>query len=452
MEEQDVVCGHNLSDINNSKIIEETQEEKKQPLKADRRDKLFACIYLVLGYGFIQIFKGGDIYKNFGMFTVVYTMVVMAYLYARGKRPTKESYFWMVILLGIGIPYAWWSIMPLLQMLALIFVAAYWTQSATGGLMGKQKTSQWVVCDSLNALFVVPFSNFMCHVRVLLGESVKREGSKKSLAAKVLPIGLGICISIPILIIALPLLASADPMFGKMIMNSSFYISENLTVYVVQIILSLPVTAYLYGLIYGGIYSRNTDKFKEENVRMAGRNLRVVPDIALHTAVLVVSAVYLLFMVLQGRYLFSAFAGIRPEEFTYSQYARQGFFELCDIAILNLGVLLGTNLFTKTVRGKNVWLRRGNVLLSVLTVLIITTAISKMMLYINVYGLTDKRILTMVLMIWMLLVFVMMIVWQYKVVPIVRTSIMAGAVLFCLLCVIPVDRYIHAFNSYFNFQ
>ena len=124
---------------------------------------------------------------------------------------------------------------------------------------------------------------------------------------------------------------------------------------------------------------------------------------------------------LQGRYLFSAFAGIRPEEFTYSQYARQGFFELCDI------------------------------LLSVLTFLIITTAISKMMLYIDAYGLTNKRILTMVFMIWMLIVFGMMIVWQYKVFPIVRISAMVGAVLFTLLCVIPIDYCIHAFNFYFSY-
>lgn len=451
MEEQDAVHGHNLSGINTSKIIEEIQEEKKQSLKTDSRDKLFAWIYLVLGYGFIQIFKGGDIFKNFAMFTAVYTLVVMAYLYARGKKPTKESYFWMVILLGIGIPYAWWSIMPLLQMLALIFIAAYWTLAATGGLMGKQKTSQWVICDSLNALFVIPFSNFICHVKVLFGESIERESSKKSLAAKVLPIGLGICISIPILIIALPLLSSADPVFEKMMMNSTFYIRENLTIYIIQIVLSLPVTAYLFGLIYGGVYSRNTDKIKKENVRATGRDVRVVPDIALHTAVLVICAVYLIFIVIQGRYLFSAFLGIRPYEFSYSQYARQGFFELCDIAILNLGVLFGTNLFGRTERGKNVWLRRGNVLLSVFTVLIITTAISKMMLYINAYGLTDKRILTMVFMIWMLLVFVMIIVWQFRVFPIVRISIMAGAVLFCLLCVIPVDHCIHAFNSYFYF-
>lgn len=451
MEEQNAIVDRELSGVNNSKLVEEIQEEKRQPLKVDGRDKIFACIYLALGYGFIQIFRGVDIFQNFAIFTAVYTIVVMAYLYVRGKRPPKESYFWMVMLLGIGVPYAWWSIMPLLQMLALIFVAAYWTLAASGGLMGKQKTSQWVVCDSLNALFVVPFSNFVCHVKVLFGVSEKKEESKKSLAAKILPIGLGICIAIPILIIALPLLASADPMFGKMIMNSSFYIRENLTIYIIQIILSLPVTAYLFGLIYGGIYSRNTDKIKEENVRAAGRNVRVIPDSALHTAVLVVSAVYLLFIVLQGRYLFSAFAGIRPEEFTYSQYARQGFFELCDIAVLNLGVLLGTNLFTRTERVKNVWLRRGNVLLSVLTFLIITTAISKMMLYINAYGLTNKRILTMVFMIWMLLVFGMMIVWQYKVFPIVRISAMVGAVLFTLLCVVPIDYCIHVFNFYFSY-
>ena len=179
--------------------------------------------------------------------------------------------------------------------------------------------------------------------------------------------------------------------------------------------------------------------------------MKVVPDIAIQTAILVVCLVYLLFIGLQAKYLFSAFAGIRPEGFTYAEYARRGFFELCDIAVLNLVVLVGANCFSKTRRSENVWLRRGNVLLAVLTLLLIATAMSKMVLYICAYGLTEKRVITMVFMIWLLVVFLMMIIWQYRKLPIVRIAVMTGAVLFCLLCVIPVCDCIGAFNRYFQY-
>ena len=114
-------------------------------------------------------------------------------------------------------------------------------------------------------------------------------------------------------------------------------------------------------------------------------------------------------------------------------------------------VLVGANCFSKTRRSENVWLRRGNVLLAVLTLLLIATAMSKMVLYICAYGLTEKRVITMVFMIWLLVVFLMMIIWQYRKLPIVRIAVMTGAVLFCLICVIPVCDCIGSFNIYFQY-
>ena len=84
--------------------------------------------------------------------------------------------------------------------------------------------------------------------------------------------------------------------------------------------------------------------FHEES----GRVFRFVPDIAVLTFGVIVSAVYLLFIGLQARYLFSAFFGILPEAYTYAQYARQGFFELCVIALLNASFLIAMNSCAKT--------------------------------------------------------------------------------------------------------
>ena len=291
----------------------------------------------------------------------------------------------------------------------------------------------------------------MCHICAIANGEENETGQQAGAWNRILTIGLGLCIAIPILVIALPLLASADEAFGQLLMGGGAYIERYFGATLVRFLFSVPVTFYLFGLIYGGIQKRHTDRIIKEDVRDAGNAVKVVPDIAIQTAILVVCLVYLLFIGLQAKYLFSAFAGIRPEGFTYAEYARRGFFELCDIAVLNLVVLVGANCFSKTRRSENVWLRRGNVLLAVLTLLLIATAMSKMVLYICAYGLTEKRVITMVFMIWLLVVFLMMIIWQYRKLPIVRIAVMTGAVLFCLLCVIPVCDCIGAFNRYFQY-
>lgn len=79
------------------------QEKKKVPMVIDRKDKLFAWIYLAVGYGFIYTFSSVEFQRNFAIFIVAYTMVVMAYLFSKGKKPAAESYFWLAILWGMGI-------------------------------------------------------------------------------------------------------------------------------------------------------------------------------------------------------------------------------------------------------------------------------------------------------------------------------------------------------------
>ena len=66
---------------------------------------------------------------------------------------------------------------------------------------------------------------------------------------------------------------------------------------------------------------------------------RKLPPAMTVTVLALLTGVYLLFFGAQAATLFSAFAGVRPEGLTYAEYARQGFFELCGVAMINLAVL-----------------------------------------------------------------------------------------------------------------
>lgn len=410
----------------------------------DTKDRIFAALYFLVGYGFIYVFTGVTDLWPLSVFTVFYAVVVLLYLKAKHKTPPAESWFWLAVMLAIGLPLAFWTVLYFLQVLALMVVAAYWTLAASGKLLDN-RTSQWVFFDGWNALAIVPFKNFLCQVRVLFGNGTGKEaeetGNKNGIA-----ILLGILLAVPALFMILPLLSSADAGFEQLVGEIVRYIQSHLIQTFIRIIFSIPVSFYLFGLMFGGISGWNTDCIRKEKLQAAGNNIRRIPDTTVCTALGILCFVYVLFLGIQGNYLFYAFTGHIPQSFTYAEYARRGFFELCRIGLWNLTLLGCAGLFSKSRVGEHRGLSFFTVLLSVLTMILIITAMSKMGMYISVYGLTVNRILPMVFMLWMMLVFGSIILRLKKSFPMVRICVMAGAVLFCLLCVFPVEKWTQMYN------
>jgi uncharacterized membrane protein len=114
-------------------------------------------------------------------------------------------------------------------------------------------------------------------------------------------------------------------------------------------------------------------------------------------------ALFLLFVVVQFRYLFGGDALIQGTPgLTYAAYARRGFFELVFAVVLVLPVLLAAD---SVLDRRN---RRDDLLFRVLAgfqialvLAIAASALERMRLYRANYGLTESRFYAMVLLIWM---------------------------------------------------
>jgi hypothetical protein len=125
--------------------------------------------------------------------------------------------------------------------------------------------------------------------------------------------------------------------------------------------------------------------------------------------------VFVTYFITMAAYLFSAFGGELPTSYTYAQYARKGFFELCAVATINLALLAFTYLLARRqIREYPPFLRVLTGFISLCTSLLILTAMSKMLLYIGTYGLTRLRIYTLWFMVLLLLVFLVLLVWHIK--------------------------------------
>ena len=85
--------------------------------------------------------------------------------------------------------------------------------------------------------------------------------------------------------------------------------------------------------------------------------------------------------------------------------------------------------------------------LCTLTILLVVTAESKMMLYIGAYGLSPKRILTSVFMVFLACLCVAVIVLLFKWFSITRFALILGSAMVCALCMVNVDDMSVQYNA-----
>lgn len=410
-----------------------------EKLPGDRWDHVFAGLYVILGILMWNCLCMENFARGLSMFSILYIITVLAYAGLKKFPITGEKIFWTLILLGISLPYGFYSVFDFGQTLMIFLVAAYWTLVITEGLLWKGQTSSWILLDSWNGLIALPILNFLCQIRLIFQTFSEKREEKQDWRMVLL----GILISIPALLVIIPILSRADTGFRSLVDTVLDALGEDFWILIWRGIVGILLGAFMFGTLYGGVYKRHVKeeaciRFHEES----GRIFRFVPDIAVLTFGMIVSAVYVLFIGLQARYLFSAFFGILPEAYTYAQYARQGFFELCVIALLNASFLTAMNGCAKTPRRKNRGLLLENGILGALTLLLLATAASKLGMYIVAYGFTVKRCISSVFLIWLFLVFILVLIYQKKDIPLIRWAVFAGAVFFTLLCVLPVEQII----------
>ena len=164
---------------------------------------------------------------------------------------------------------------------------------------------------------------------------------------------------------------------------------------------------------------------------------RVFPAVLGYATVTPICVFYAMYIAVQFNYFTAAFGGTLPEEYSYAAYARKGFFELCTVAVINLCVIAGMNLFLKRKEDgtPSVAMKVYCTLLSGFTVLLIVSALSKMVLYIKEMGMTPLRIYTSWFMLVLGVVFIIELVREIKPsIPAVKLQIAGFSVMLALLC------------------
>lgn len=250
---------------------------------------------------------------------------------------------------------------------------------------------------------------------LLSGESDRK---KKAVQALV-----GALCAVPVLAAVLPLLMRSDAAFEGLIGD----IFVDFWLRFLQLVLSLLLAALLFS------FALTLKQLPAGDAPQ--REKRGIATPALVAFLAVLSVCYVAYLVSQLAYFFSAFSGILPADytFTFADYARRGFFELCAIAAINLCVMFFTILAARGDRPP-LAVRILNCFIGLFTLLLIATALSKMALYIRHYGMTVLRVGTGAFMVLLAVVFVAMLLRCFLPrVRVLQTALLTAGVILLVL-------------------
>ncbi len=232
-----------------------------------------------------------------------------------------------------------------------------------------------------------------------LGEARKQAGKfgKQGIAVIV-----GLAVAVPVVAVLVVLLMSADAAFEGLL----------------DLLPEMNIRELIFSLLFGCgfcylLFSRNVSLHRGRKAEPARSRFRGIHIFTIYTILIAVCLVYLAYLVSQLAYLSGGFAGILPEEYTMAEYARRGFFEMCWLCAINLGIIAGANGLLGREK-KATWLVKTLCLfIGLVTVFLVSAASAKMLFYIGGYGLTRLRVLTEVIMVFVGLTTVVVCVWLF---------------------------------------
>jgi len=434
-----------VNSINDSQMRISSYGQTKTPeMNFDTADIVFALVAIVLGFlywNFIDLYMLG---AGVTIFALLMFAASFVYLNKSGFKQNAKSLVCLTLATASAIQLTLFDnqFISFLNFIFLKLTFIYWICLSTGRQLEKN-LSVYVIGDAFKQILSIPFSNFGC-----CKSGIAKGLSKPKKAKGVTAAFVGLLIFFPLIVVVINLLMSADLAFENFVIGFlNRFDMARVFQYILYFLFGIPVAFYLYGLIYGNKTGRYSEKITAQSVDNTAKSVKIAPRVTIYTVMTAFNFIYFVFFAVQANYLFSAFFGTLPQAFTYAEFARRGFFELCAVAGINLGILIIAHLAIKRESGEELKaLRIQTVIISIFTILMIVTAQSKMIMYINVFGLTQLRVFTSWFMILLFLIFTFILVRQFKKFNLTRFVVIGFVAMFMALSYSNVDGLIAKYN------
>ncbi|NMM97624.1 DUF4153 domain-containing protein [Bifidobacterium olomucense] len=312
----------------------------------------------------------------------------LAYLWVNGTALTAN--FWYAAITG-------YTVLPALLMLFLQLSGTAYHPRHPAGLMANW-TMGWTVSLFTHWSLLVETCS-RCIDMAVSDDTGPKQGNHTI----VRKIGIALLISLPMFCLLIPLLMQADEVFSYGVTHLFDHIDfTQLLVHTAAVLIPAP---FLFSLLA----SVETRTREPELHALREAETRKAFDPIITTTVLgLVLALYAVFCAVQFTFLFAG-AGL-PDGYTYASYARQGFFQLLFVATLNLagfGLVLTFAPRTKPLLTLQIGLVAA-------TGVMLVSATTRLGLYINTYGMTWLRWLSLTFILLLALVLTLALVRLFR--------------------------------------
>lgn len=208
---------------------------------------------------------------------------------------------------------------------------------------------------------------------------------------KILNAVFGIIVGIVFSIVILLLLMSADDYFNKFV--SKAFISINFD-------FSKLMQFVIFFII---IFSIGVNLIRNRYIVMKENKTRKIDHTIIISMLSVINLVFVLFLISEVSKLCGNFLQI-PKGYIYSSYAREGFFQLLFVTIINFSIILYLIYKTNVIK-ENKIIRNLVLVLIAFSVLLIFNSYYRMFLYIGKFGFTNLRLQVILFLLMKLILF-----------------------------------------------
>ncbi len=407
---------------------------KIQPVLPARPYLWAAAVSYPLAYWYVRYILFAAYFVSWALpvFALVFVAGVEAMARALHRAPHAEAPFWAACWLVLSCGMALGGEQPVLgSWQALVWhLFAVWFVLSRCGMLAQGYTGSLCFLDALVGFVVLPFGNFFRRIAAV-GAGLAALARRKAKLRQTAVVLLTALVTLLLCGTAWQLLSAADANFaalGRQVNGwlNRFFDGQRFLEFFLYFLLSLPVGAWLYGLVAGSL-RRETPLCTGDRFFAVLEPLRRLPAVTSGVAVGALCVIYTLFFALQAAEWFAA-APLGLTAPAASAFAVDGFWELLRILLLDFCVLgvvrfLGRRPLPKALGG----------LFCLYGVAFAGLAGAKLFVYIHLFGFTPRRVVAGwflgVLTVWA----VLLLVRTFRVFPSVRIGLTVLAASFVLL-------------------
>jgi Domain of unknown function (DUF4173) len=363
-----------------------------------RRGSALLASAAVLGVVGDVLFHGRPLGLNVLLFVLCFT-AALALLLRAGRAPWHQGRRWMVApLLLFAAAFAWHD-SPLLTLTNLLALAG---AVALGALRRTRPAPQDASLGDYAAGLAAAGAGTFAGTIDLLERDVPWDDVTRGIRGpRAAAVGRGLAIGLPFLLVFGALFLAADAVFRRL--------AESAVPTGVPSLWPHLVVAFLVAWASAGLL-RDLAEHREERRLVSPEALVrrragvTIGGTEVAVALAALDVLFLAFVVVQGRYLFGGESVVLTHaHLTYAQYARHGFFELLAVSVLVVPVILAAN---AVAREHRTLVRVLSGVLVVLELAVAASALQRMRVYVDHYGLTELRVYTTGVMLWIAVVLV----------------------------------------------